>query len=54
MGSTFRNLDSFCCFFFLQSLCHYGLDGPEVGGELGAGNVVVLDPAVAFDTTMAG
>ncbi len=28
------------------------LDGPEVGGEVGAGEVVVRDPAVAVDTPL--
>ncbi len=31
-----------------------GLDGPEVGGEVGAGKVVVWDPAVALDTPLGG
>jgi hypothetical protein len=29
-----------------------GLDGPEVGGEFGAGEEVVRDPAVAVDTSL--
>ena len=38
----------------VQVISDVNADGPEVGGAVGAGEVVVRDPAVAIDTPASG